>query len=85
MIPDGGLGTACKLSKSWRGMQKVKELRNLFWDKLLEEFGERVVLNGNHSERLPNTLNVSFIGKSGAEILLMNSPRPKGRGIKILI
>jgi cysteine desulfurase len=28
-----------------------------------------VVLNGHPTERLPNTLNVSFTGRNGAEIL----------------
>ena len=54
VILDVGLGTACKLTKSWIGMQQVKELRNLFWDKLLEEFGERVVLNGKYVISAPN-------------------------------
>ncbi len=69
VILDVGLGSACKLAQSWIGMAQVKELRDLFWDKLLEEFGEHIVLNGHPLERLPNTLNVSFLGKSGAEIL----------------
>ena len=32
-------------------------------------FGDGVVLNGHPSERLPNTLNVSFVGRVGADIL----------------
>jgi cysteine desulfurase len=32
-------------------------------------FGEKVTLNGHPTERLPNTLNVNFIGRTGAEIL----------------
>ncbi len=69
VILDVGLGTACKLAQSWIGMVQVKELRDFFWDKLLEEFGEGIILNGNLHERLPNTLNVSFVGKSGTTIL----------------
>ena len=34
-----------------------------------EEFDGNVVLNGHPTERLPNTLNVSFPGRVGAEIL----------------
>lgn len=30
---------------------------------------DRVVLNGHATQRLPNTLNVSFVGKIGADIL----------------
>jgi cysteine desulfurase len=36
---------------------------------LTEEFNGSVVLNGHPTDRLPNTLNVSFPGKVGAEIL----------------
>lgn len=66
---DVGLGAACELAQSWIGMAQVKELRDLFWKMLCDEFGDRVVLNGHFTERLPNTLNVSFVGMSGAEIL----------------
>jgi cysteine desulfurase len=33
------------------------------------QFGNRVRLNGHSTHRLPNTLNVSFVGRIGAEIL----------------
>ncbi len=36
---------------------------------LQRNFGEEVVLNGHPTHRLPNTLNVSFIGRVGSEIL----------------
>lgn len=32
-------------------------------------FGDRVVLNGHAMHRLPNTPNVSFVGRVGADIL----------------
>jgi cysteine desulfurase len=31
--------------------------------------GDRIVINGHPAERLPNTLNVSFVGRIGSEIL----------------
>jgi cysteine desulfurase len=34
-----------------------------------DRFGDRVVLSGHATRRLPNTLNVSFVGKIGADIL----------------
>lgn len=34
-----------------------------------KEFGVNVVLNGHIEERLPNTLNVSFVNKVGQDIL----------------
>ena len=50
-------------------MRTTQELRDLFWGLLQAEFGDRIVLNGHPSERLPNTLNVSFVGKVGSDIL----------------
>ena len=47
----------------------IQTLRDRFWELLREAFGPRVALNGHPTERLPNTLNVSFVGHIGAEIL----------------
>ena len=63
------LGEACKVALDWIGMPMVQRLRDVFWSHLCEAFGNRVVLNGHPSERLPNTLNVSFPGRAGGEIL----------------
>ncbi len=35
----------------------------------MKAFGESIKLNGHPDKRLPNTLNVSFIGYNGYEIL----------------
>jgi cysteine desulfurase len=64
-----GLGTACATARSWLGMESVQQLRDLFWNLLQDAFGDQIALNGHPTERLPNTLNVSFIGRSGSEIL----------------
>lgn len=64
-----GLGAACTISQSRLGMESVQQLRDLFWDMLQDSFGDQIALNGHPSERLPNTLNVSFIGRAGSEIL----------------
>jgi cysteine desulfurase len=50
-------------------MQKTRTLRDAFWAMLKDRFGNVVILNGHPDERLPNTLNVSFIGRNGADIL----------------
>ena len=63
------LGEACVLAGDLSGMRRVKELRESFWAALQERFGDRAVLNGHPEWRLPNTLNVSFVGRVGAEIL----------------
>ena len=69
VLLNAGLGAACELAEFWIGKQAIEELRNLFWNRLTQEFGGRVLLNGHPTNRLPNTLNVSFPGKIGAEIL----------------
>jgi len=47
---------------------RIKKLRDLF-QQLLEQRAGGVLLNGHPTERLPNTLNVSFAGIVGAELL----------------
>ena len=63
------LGEACVLAADLAGMERVKSLRDRFWDALRERFGNRVVLNGHPEHRLPNTLSVSFVGQIGANVL----------------
>ena len=69
VLLDVGLGAACELAGAWIEMPTVKRLRDRFWEMLRAVFGDRVVLNGHPVECLPNTLNVSFLGQSGGEVL----------------
>jgi cysteine desulfurase len=69
VLLDVALGVACDSAHKWSGMDRVRGLRDLFWDLLQNKFEDRVVLNGHPIERLPNTLNVSFVGQIGAEVL----------------
>ena len=64
-----GLGKACEIAKRYIGDDRIFDLRDRFWKLLQDNFGEKVVLNGHPLHRLPNTLNVSFVGKAGGEIL----------------
>jgi cysteine desulfurase len=64
-----GLGTACALALDLAPMARVRALRDRFWEALLDGLGDRIVLNGHVEHRLPNTLNVSFVGMIGAEVL----------------
>ena len=63
------LGAACELAADLAPMTEIRRLRDLFWELLRDRLGERVVLNGHPEERLPNTLNVSFVGQVGSDIL----------------
>ena len=63
------LGQACVLARDLSSMRDVMKLRDRWWARIQARFGDRVVLNGHPEKRLPNTLNVSFVGRIGEEIL----------------
>ena len=64
-----GLGAACEAATRWVGMPAVRELRDRFEARLKAHFGEALTVNGGGAERLPNTANVNFVGRAGAEVL----------------
>jgi cysteine desulfurase len=64
-----GLGKACQLAQDLAPMDRVRALRDRYWHELQRAFGSRIVLNGHPTHRLANTLNVSFVGQIGADVL----------------
>jgi cysteine desulfurase len=64
-----GLGKACELAGDLTPMNRVRDLCDRFWQELQKRLGNRVSLNGHPFHRLPNTLNVSFVNRIGADIL----------------
>jgi cysteine desulfurase len=66
---DAALGEACVIAADLAPVDGIRGLRDHLWDGLLSRFGEGIVLNGHPTERLPNTLNVSFVGRPGADVL----------------
>lgn len=64
-----GLGAACRVATHRIESAQVTELRDQLWQRLVDQFGTSVSLNGHPQWRLPNTLNVSFSGYVGGEIL----------------
>ncbi|MFP3868325.1 MAG: cysteine desulfurase family protein [Desulfobacteraceae bacterium] len=64
------LGIASRVAQNCLGQDQIhlRHRRDRLHQRLQEEF-PGLVLNGPEAERLPNTLNVSFPGLSGAEIL----------------
>jgi cysteine desulfurase len=66
-----GLGKACEIAQaSLPGVtSKLATLRDRLHDRLKAGLGERIVLNGHAELRLPNTLNVNFVGEVGADFL----------------
>jgi cysteine desulfurase len=63
------LGEACELAGDLGGVAEVRRLRDRLWDGLRARLGDEIVLNGHPTERLPNTLSVSFAGRVGADVL----------------
>ena len=64
-----GLAAACRLATDLAWTERVRALRDQLWSSLHTRLGNRVVLNGHPERRLPNTLNVSFVGRAGGDIL----------------
>jgi cysteine desulfurase len=71
-----GLGTAAELARQSlpTATERLQHLRDRLHHLLQSGLGERIVLNGHPVHRLPNTLNVNFVGQSGGE-LLKRTPR----------
>ena len=69
VLLDVGLGAAAELAGDLTWTKGTRRLRDWLWRRLQDRWGELVVLNGHPAERLPNTLNVSFLGRDGRQIL----------------
>jgi cysteine desulfurase len=65
------LGKACEIAReSLPGATtKLRQLRDRLHDRLQAALGDKIVLNGHPELRLPNTLNVNFVGQVGADFL----------------
>lgn len=63
-----GMGAACELAQA-TNYDSVRDLRDAFWRQLTDRLGDKIVLNGHPDHRVPNTLNVSFPNRIGADIL----------------
>jgi len=64
-----GLGAACELARTHPCAARLTQLREHFYEGLRAAFGDAVVLNGHPTDRLPNTLNVSFVDALAPDIL----------------
>jgi cysteine desulfurase len=66
-----GLGEACRIARESlpQVTDRLRSLRDRLWNHLHTGLGEKIVLNGHLDLRLPNTLNVNFIGHIGSELL----------------
>ncbi len=69
VLLDVALGAAAELASDLTWTRGVRDLRDWLWLQLRDRWGDRVILNGHPTARLPNTLNLSFLGCDGREIL----------------
>ncbi len=66
-----GLGRAAEIANRALPAEtdRLRALRDRLHAALLGALGDRLTLNGHPERRLPNTLNVNFVGCVGAELL----------------
>ena len=67
-----GLGKAAELAAASLpgATERLRQLRDRLHKRLTSALGpQRIVLNGHPKLRLPNTLNVNFVGHVGSELL----------------
>lgn len=66
-----GLGAAAEIAARLlpAAPAKLQALRDRLHQALEAGLGERILLNGHPEKRLPNTLNVNFVGHVGSEFL----------------
>jgi cysteine desulfurase len=63
------LGEASALAQDLGPLQNIRVLRDRLWHELHGQFGNSIQPNGHPEHRLPNTLNVCFVGRVGADLL----------------
>jgi len=64
-----GLGKAAELAAAHLSDPTIARLRDRLWAGLKKALADRIVLNGHETLRLSGTLNVSFLGYVGGELL----------------
>ncbi len=72
IILDVALGKACEIAQAFirpEAVSRMSSLREYFYDSLKSRFKGMLHLNGHAAKRLPNTLNVSFRGFVGSDLL----------------
>ncbi|WP_441960935.1 cysteine desulfurase family protein [Paenibacillus sp. TAF43_2] len=63
------LGKAAEMAMLMQDNNEMSRLSEYFLERLVAKFGHLIKLNGHPTNRLPNTLNISFIGLYANEIL----------------
>ncbi len=69
VVFEAGLGKACEIAEEELKNDRIRNLTRYFYEQLLNKFKGIISLNGHPTERLPNTLNIGFMGYEGHELL----------------
>lgn len=69
IVLEVGLGKAAEISIIALEDSQIQKMTDYFYKQLHVIFGDTIKLNGHPEKRLPNTLNISFIGYNGHEVL----------------
>jgi len=64
-----GLGKASELAQQNLLSSHMLDLGQYFYRALKTQFGNKIQLNGDYEKRLPNTLNISFLGNTSAQVM----------------
>jgi cysteine desulfurase len=69
IVLDTALGEACEIAREALASSGIKEITQYLYSRLLDTFGDNIILNGHPAKKLPNTLNISFLGYNSIEII----------------
>ena len=69
LLLDIALGVAAELARTDPPEAHLQRRGERLLGRLREHLGDAIILNGHPTERIPNTVNVSFLGVSGRELL----------------
>jgi len=64
-----GLGKACEMAVQMLKSPDIFKLTQYFYQQLVMLFQSKIQLNGHPVNKLPNTLNISFLEHTSAEIM----------------
>ncbi len=64
-----GLGKACEIALQRLKSNQVLEFTQYFYQQLQKTFQSKIQLNGHPINKLPNTLNISFLGYKSVDIM----------------
>ncbi|MCJ8273961.1 MAG: cysteine desulfurase [Psychrosphaera sp.] len=64
-----GLGKACEIAAQTLKSPHMRQITDYFYQQLVEHFQSKIQLNGHPEQKLPNTLNISFLGHTSAQVM----------------